>query len=248
MWLGLAGALLSAGSPLGVALLLEWPALAGDAKLLRWMLVGYVAVGTAIAFALAGYWAGRLLDELVAAREALAQEAAEDPLTGLPNRREFERVLRAQLAQAARTQQPVGLIMVDVDRFKDVNDQHGHPAGDQVLRSIASLVRAACRAGDTPARVGGEEFAVLAPGLATQDVARVAERLRCAVKAAVTHHAERDITVTVSAGVASSDALAAPTSAALVAAADEQLYRAKRAGRNLVCVPGWEAGTLLQGD
>ena len=157
--------------------------------------------------------------------------ALTDALTGLANRRRLDDDLaRACTPDAPR---PVGLAMIDVDHFKAYNDAHGHPAGDDLLRRVASLVAASVREQDVVYRFGGEELCVILPGAGLDEVARVVERVRRAV-------ADHDFTgadsqpggrVTVSAGVASHED---PSSARLMAAADGALYRAKHEGRNRV--------------
>lgn len=165
---------------------------------------------------------------VVAERHALV-----DALTGLANRRRADQVLAAELARAERAGGTVGLILADVDDFKDVNDRHGHPTGDIVLRDLAATLRETVREIDTPARWGGEEFAVILPSTELEGAAQLAERLRFAL-------AEREIAsadgvpvhVTASFGVAASDS--GMTAVQLIEAADEALYRAKRAGKNRV--------------
>lgn len=152
--------------------------------------------------------------------------ASTDALTGLANRRTFGRALDRELALAERRGEPCGLILVDVDHFKAVNDTHGHQTGDDVLRAVGLALRTGARQVDVPARYGGEEFAVVVPGCTSAQAVEVAERLRAAVAAG-----PLPVPVTVSAGVAvfPTDA---PDAGALVAAADTALYRAKRLGRD----------------
>ncbi|MGH9178946.1 MAG: GGDEF domain-containing protein, partial [Acidimicrobiales bacterium] len=163
-----------------------------------------------------------------ALRAQVERLAGTDALTGLANRRVFQESLARELAVAARRGERCGLVVLDVDHFKAVNDTHGHQAGDEVLRLVGRALAEAARETDTAARYGGEEFAVVVPGCATSEAAAVAERLRAAVIATC---AAGPVPVTVSAGVASypADALDGD---ALVAAADAGLYRAKRLGRN----------------
>lgn len=155
--------------------------------------------------------------------------ADHDELTGLYNRRVLIARLKEEFHRALRYEQPLSLLMFDVDWFKAYNDAFGHPAGDEVLRQIAHLVRRMLRAGDVPARYGGEEFAVVLPNTLAQGALALAERLREAV--ANTPWPLRPITISV--GVASQTA-AAEDPLTLIAAADQALYEAKRAGRNRV--------------
>ncbi len=182
-----------------------------------------------------------LTDEKMA-QIALEQLATRDGLTGLANRRCFDDTLRAEWARAQRQQQPLSLLMVDVDNFKAYNDAHGHLGGDECLKRIATAVASEMRANDLVARYGGEEFAVILPNQSLKGAAIVAERIRCRVEqlevpnflAPVQH-------VTVSIGAAT--ALPSPDTNAsqLVAIADAALYRAKHMGRNRISLPITEA-------
>ena len=161
------------------------------------------------------------------------RQALVDGLTGLANRRQADKVLVSELARAQRLGGPVGLILADVDDFKTVNDRYGHPTGDMVLRDLAASLRETVREIDIAARWGGEEFAVILPGTDLDGAAQVAERLRVALS-------EREILstdgvplhVTASFGAAASSSTT--TVVQLVEAADEALYRAKRAGKDRV--------------
>ena len=181
-----------------------------------------------------------LTDEKMA-QVALEQLATRDGLTGLANRRCFDDTLHAEWARALRQQQPLSLLMVDVDNFKAYNDANGHLGGDECLKRIARAVSSEMRANDLVARYGGEEFAVILPNQSLKGAAIVAERIRCRVEqlqlpsTAPTRH------VTVSIGAAT--AMAGPDNNAsqLVATADAALYRAKHLGRNRISLPLSEA-------
>lgn len=170
-----------------------------------------------------------LAAQLSDALAAMAQQAATDPLTGLPNRRSLDQTLAAQLAMAQREGRPFSVLMLDLDHFKAVNDTHGHGVGDAVLRSFAQRIQAQLRRSDVCARYGGEEFAVVLPGTASALALDAAERLRLAVAGAPL---VPNVPVTVSVGAATwredEDA------AALLGRADAALYEAKRAGRDRV--------------
>lgn len=162
--------------------------------------------------------------------------ASEDQLTGLANRRVFQDFLDHEIARAARSRQPVGLVMVDADHFKAVNDVHGHQVGDQVLAGLGAVLRAVVREVDLAARYGGEELALVLPGADAVEVAVVGERVRAAVT-----DADLPVPVTVSLGAASFPEHAG-TAATLVEAADRALYASKAEGRNRCTVA--EGGAL----
>jgi diguanylate cyclase (GGDEF)-like protein len=175
-------------------------------------------------------------------RAELAEEAVRDPLTGLHNRRHLDRELAAALARRPRAGQ-LSLLVVDVDHFKSVNDRFGHAAGDTVLTSVATTLSAAVRAGDTAARLGGEEFVLVLPGAGREQAIERAEQVRRQV-AAVRHLLDGDdVGVTVSIGVAVCPADGSDP-AALLEAADHALYTAKATGRDRVvaAVPGGPDG------
>ncbi|MCA1833462.1 MAG: GGDEF domain-containing protein [Actinobacteria bacterium] len=156
-----------------------------------------------------------------------------DPLTGAPNRRSLEAALAEETKRATRFGRPFSVLMVDVDRFKRVNDEYGHAVGDRVLVEIAARIRKAVRSDlDVVARYGGEEFTVVLPETDPLGAVIVAEKIRDAVAVSPT---EDGIDLTVSVGVAScpDDGVAADS---LLAAADAALYQAKRGGRDRVVV------------
>jgi diguanylate cyclase (GGDEF)-like protein len=168
--------------------------------------------------------------ELLEANRALAQAAVTDGLTGLKNHRAFQEALHSAVQMAERLQQPLSLIMFDIDHFKQFNDTFGHPAGDELLRQVAQVLRESARAYDVAARYGGEEFALLLPNTTLEQAVQVAERLRQQIRAIENPHAP----VSASFGVATYRRGTPP--ATLVYEADAALYRAKRSGRDQVCV------------
>jgi diguanylate cyclase (GGDEF)-like protein len=162
----------------------------------------------------------------------LHQLATHDQLTGLLNRREFDRVLGEETERSRRFGHPVALVMVDIDHFKSINDAHGHPAGDVVLREVAKRLAAGIRSVDRVARFGGEEFGLLIMESDSTAALDAARRACAAIEAAaVSVRDGLSLRVTVSAGAASLPADAA-TGEALVTAADKALYAAKAGGRN----------------
>jgi diguanylate cyclase (GGDEF)-like protein len=171
------------------------------------------------------------------------RQANTDGLTELPNRRHFEEALEGEISRAERFGGSLALILADLDDFKQVNDRYGHQAGDDVLQTFADILRATVREIDLPARYGGEEFAVLLPQTELDGAQRLAERLCKALAARpMPTHPGALVAVTASFGVAAFPD--SPTPAALFAAADEALYRAKRSGKN--CVVAADAGTIVR--
>ncbi|MGH3076101.1 MAG: GGDEF domain-containing protein, partial [Gaiellales bacterium] len=178
--------------------------------------------------------------EVSAALErAYAHQAAEtrariDALTGLPNRRHFDE-LADILAQGRRAGDALGVLMIDIDRFKALNDRHGHPAGDAVLRAVGRAIAGSVRMGDTPARYGGEEFAVILRRATPEQALKVADRIRGAVGAVDLAGLGASGRVSVSVGVAVG-AERGLAIADLVERADKALLQAKRQGRDRVVV------------
>jgi diguanylate cyclase (GGDEF)-like protein len=167
--------------------------------------------------------------------EHLGRLAQFDALTGLCNRRSFDARLAARFAKARLTREPVALLMVDVDHFKEFNDNYGHVAGDACLQEVAKAIASVVRDTDFAARYGGEEFAVLAYGLDAEGAVQVAERLRRAVRAAgVPHEGSPHRLVTVSVGIASTIPAEGEIPERLVEEADIALYSAKKQGRDRI--------------
>jgi diguanylate cyclase (GGDEF)-like protein len=171
-------------------------------------------------------------------QEDLLRRATTDALTGVGNRAAFDARLALELERSARCTTPIALLMIDVDKFKSVNDTYGHLAGDQVLKAVARTLDDNIRKMDYCARYGGEEFAVIAPAAEVEGIMLVAERLRRGVEATLVPWDGKTIKVTVSIGVGFIDGVKdfRPGTRDLVKMADEQLYAAKCGGRNRVCV------------
>lgn len=168
---------------------------------------------------------------LEAANRKLQALATTDGLTGLKNHRAFQETLRQEFAQARRSHLPLALVLLDIDHFKEYNDTFGHPAGDEVLKVIAQVLKRTLRAGDVAARHGGEEFAVILPDTDALCALHLAERLRRAIAQAPGPLRP----ITASFGIAA----AAPTTRdhnEVIAEADAALYRSKAQGRNQVSV------------
>lgn len=190
--------------------------------------------GGALLLALAGALAGRVQRRLAGDRRTIGELTTRDPLTGLLNHRAFYEHLERELLRASRLQQPVALLMIDVDRFREVNDRHGHRAGDRVLASVAGVVRSSVRRIDPVCRHGGAQLAVVMPHTGLSAARRAAERVRERVAAAPYEAGPHAVAhVTVSIGIAAHPP-ADPDPEALVRAADDALYAAKAAGRDRV--------------
>lgn len=172
---------------------------------------------------------GRLQEQAVEI-EAHISRSLTDPLTGLPNRREFNERLEERMAAWHRRSEAFSLLLIDVDHFKKLNDQYGHLAGDQVLAAIGGALKGAIRREDAVARYGGEEFAILLPSTRLEPAAQVAQKVREAVERTFVTHNVYQISATVSIGIA----MIQPneTVEMLIQRADGALYAAKAAGRN----------------
>ena len=229
--LGPLAILATAGSLNGLSILLmpsvDYPSLWNG--WLLWVLasnwVGIVLFGQFLSAEGARIHATRLLE----------REATIDPLTHLPNRRKFDASTAPIFQQSRRTGRPVALLMIDVDRFKQVNDTWGHDVGDRMLREVAEKVEDSVRRHDIVARYGGEEIVVMMPAADRREAAVIAERIRARVDEEVFHRSRATGNVTVSIGAAVADGRTAEFGP-LFKAADEALYRAKREGNNRVVV------------
>ncbi|MGH9591242.1 MAG: diguanylate cyclase [Terracidiphilus sp.] len=172
-----------------------------------------------------------LQHQLLSVQEKLRYQATHDPLTGLWNRAALLELFRNEIDRATRTDSTLGVLMLDVDHFKPVNDTLGHPAGDQVLREIAERISEATRSYDMAGRYGGEEFLVILPDCNREQTELGAERIRAAVASRVFQVGGSDITITISIG-----ATVVPdcgqTESEILSLADLALYQAKSAGRN----------------
>lgn len=177
------------------------------------------------------------LDEVF--QRQMYESALRDDLTKTFNKKYFTDRVESEFAFAARTKTDLSLVVFDIDHFKAINDTHGHPAGDQVLAELAQAVTVLIRAEDVFARVGGEEFAIICRGADLAQAQAVAERVRVAVSNHRFRLDDKEIAVAVSAGVAAMPDVRIADAQALIAAADQALYEAKRSGRNRVCL--WQS-------
>jgi diguanylate cyclase (GGDEF)-like protein len=219
--------------------LLYRPAPPGEGRVATWSILGgglgvFIAAWIAARFYRLNRGLARQLAENRLLQEELRQLATIDPLTRLYNRRHLMDTMQRELARAHREGSALGLVMIDVDGFKEINDVHGHVAGDQVLEQIGAYLRASCRGSDLPCRYGGDEFVVVMPSAAAEAMAdRVAAWL--ADVSAIRFSGHHAFGVTFSAGVASFPQHGL-TPESLLRAADEAVYAAKQAGRNRVSV------------
>ena len=177
----------------------------------------------------------QLVEEMRAQADELERQASQDGLTGLYNRRYLEGWLTRAFGDAKRVGTPLAVALADVDHFKGINDRFGHQAGDEVLMTVAALLRRACRETDIAARYGGEEFLLALAGAGASHAAEVCERVRREIEAHPWHEIHPDLAVTVSLGF--SDDLSGLDHERLLSHADAHLYAAKRGGRNRVCGP-----------
>ena len=173
-------------------------------------------------------------------RLQLAEMVLTDPLSGCLNRRGFDHQLARELARCARSARPISLLAIDVDHFKVVNDTYGHLAGDAVIREIGQLLRDTSRRGDVVARMGGEEFMVLAPDTDAQGALMLGDRLCLAFRAREFKGLDNVVRVTASVGVVSESQCNEHLAADLRGRADEALYTAKQTGRDQVVL--WKQG------
>ena len=173
-------------------------------------------------------------------KESAELAARTDPLTGLFNRRAFTELARIEIQRARRFDLPLALVAVDLDRFKTINDSHGHAAGDTVLRDFARVVSSQLRELDVVARIGGEEFVLLLPGTDVQGASKLAERVRLSIANSVVAIGDASLSYTASFGIAGFEPRQ-PGIDRWLARADGALYVAKNKGRNRVeLAPGWD--------
>ena len=197
------------------------------------LVYGYLLAATVALTTVLGWVVGRKEDLL----ETLS---VTDPLTGLANRRRLLAAFGDELNRSARYGTPLALLLIDLDRLKEINDRRGHAQGDRALQLVAESLRRSCRATDLAARTGGDEFLVLAVNTSAGEALALAHRICATVRrlgAAAANEKEKTMpapAVTVSVGVADLDDITLPTFLSLHAAADAALYAAKAAGRDRV--------------
>lgn len=183
----------------------------------------------------------KLQSRLIATQDSLREQATHDNLSNLWNRGAIMKILSSELDRAKREDTSVGLIMGDLDKFKSINDTHGHQAGDIVLRESAQQMRNMMRPYDMVGRYGGEEFLMIVPRCDSTFASYVAERIRSAIASQPIRIGNQDINVTISLGVAAMRGIEDRDSEALIQAADQALYQAKNNGRNQVVIADLQA-------
>ena len=176
----------------------------------------------------------KMQDALTAGRDELHFQATHDALTGVASRRAALEVLVRELARGSREKKPVGIVLADIDHFKEINDKYGHVAGDIVLQEVAQRMSKCTRAYDCVGRYGGEEFLIIVPSSTEHGVLRLAERMRQSTQGAPVQTPEGEIAITASFGAASIHATGQDNVNDLLRIVDAALYRAKNAGRNRV--------------
>ena len=237
-----ATAALAAGQ---ILILILMPVIYPAARTNNWISLVVFVVMTSVLSVVAAILNRRDLDQLDAQTHELSQSEARlralsvrDTLTGLFNRRYLEETLTRELDRATRNQSPVGVMLIDIDGFKLVNDTHGHAAGDAMLRELGALLQASARGSDVACRYGGEEFVLLLPQAAREVTRQRAETLRAGAKRLAVNYPDLpNEPITLSIGVAAYPADGA-TPDALLKSADDALYRAKREGRDRTALAG----------
>ena len=228
------GFFLAIGAPGGLLLMRslaraelgDWAWMANELAT-RALTYGYVAASTAIMFVGLGI--------IIGANEDLLQRASlTDPLTGLANRRHFDRRLREELARVDRYNQPLALMLLDLDGLKSVNDARGHEAGDNALRAVARTLQKTCRSTDLAVRIGGDEFIVLAPNITEGEARTLADRIRKTLNVEASWVSTQLPPLTLSMGIADTRSVRELQPERLYTAADQALYQAKQRGKDRV--------------
>ncbi len=173
--------------------------------------------------------------------DALCDLSVHDGLTGLVNATFFHAVLELEINRSLRTGRSCGLMVLDIDHFKNINDTYGHSAGDAVLQSVAEHMKRSLRSMDTAARIGGEEFAIILPECSPADAFLAAKRIHKGMNPLSVKIDASAVQLTTSAGLVWTNVTEQIGSAALLARADEEMYRAKRSGRARLCNPPIDA-------
>ncbi len=236
----LIGVLLGLGAPLGALLIhtfssnLSLDFSSRDEWNLYSFFYTYMTLGTCSAFGLFGHLLGRKSDAIINKNIRLEKLTQTDPLTGLGNHRFLHEVFKIEFRKHLDTRQPISCLMMDLDLFKRVNDAHGHPFGDMVLKIFAQIIEDSVRQGDIATRYGGEEFLCILPNCDEANALMVAERIRKEMEKEKFRAEPHDVSVTVSVGVTTVYDPLESNYHLMIDEADKNLYAAKQRGRNQV--------------
>ena len=167
--------------------------------------------------------------------DALCDLSIHDGLTGLVNATFFHAVLAREIERSLRTGRTCGLMVIDIDHFKNINDTYGHSAGDKVIQAVAEELKNSLRGMDTAARIGGEEFSIILPECAPEDAIHAATRIHSVLNPITVLVEEQSLKLTTSAGLVWTNPNVSVSSTTLLSEADQEMYRAKRTGRGRLC-------------
>lgn len=216
----------------GISISIPFDDIAGEMTLNRYVIIGLSLLTLVLLLGSSYLMLNQLTGKIEAAQRALHEASISDELTGLRNRRFLMARYHEEFERARRYSTPLGLLMLDLDHFKKINDNYGHPFGDLVLKRVAETISEAMREYDLAARYGGEEFAVLVPETKRQDLLALAERIRVQLEKKDIIDVSFSAKVTVSIGVTSREESDTPET--LLNRADKALYQAKHEGRNRI--------------
>lgn len=216
----------------GISISIPFDNIAGEMALNRYVIIGLSLLTLVLLLGSSYLMLNQLTGKIEAAQRALHEASISDELTGLRNRRFLMARYHEEFERARRYSTPLGFLMLDLDHFKEINDNYGHPFGDLVLKSVAGTISEAMREYDIAARYGGEEFAVLVPETKRQDLLALAERIRAQLEKKDIIEAGISARVTASIGVTSLEESDTPET--LLNRADKALYQAKHEGRNRI--------------
>jgi diguanylate cyclase (GGDEF)-like protein len=222
----------------GISVLVPLTPYQGQAELNAGLLGAFGVAATLLLFGATLALTRRLRGQLDQAQAALVEAATVDVLTGVATRRHAMALLQVEIDRAKRSHAPLALVMIDIDRLKDVNDTHGHAAGDAVLIEVARRIGDTLRPYDVFGRIGGEEFLIVSPGTGLAEAFAIAERARTAVSATPIDAAGSDVSIAASLGVALVDPAEDEALDRALARVDEALYAAKAKGRDQTSVVG----------
>ena len=178
--------------------------------------------------------------------DALCDLSVHDGMTGLVNATFFHAVMAREIERGLRTGETCGLMVLDIDYFKKINDTYGHTVGDRVIQSVATTIMQNLRSMDTAARIGGEEFAVILPGCTPEDAIHAATRIHSALNPLLTTVDGHNLSITSSVGLVWTEPSHSISSGELLSEADREMYRAKRSGRARLCHPPLESIMITQ--